>query len=380
MKTAITMKGRVMLIVLTVVLPACEGNKPILLGFSGELTGKNGSLGVQARNGAQLAVETINADGGINGRQIELVIRDDKGTPDGAKAADQELVETGVAAIIGHITSTQTLAAYPISGEAGIVLCSPTASTPELSGRDDHFFRVVAPNVKEGEILARYFLEQRKISQVAVIYESDNAAFTQSLLESFTAHYQALGGTIGSAISFSSSAQPNFATLVEGLKHSESEGLLIIAAAVDVALIAQQVRLSEWDVPLVATAWAQTEELIHKGGQTIEDIVLPLSYDPNNTSSVYQDFQARYEQRFGSAPTLYAGHAYDIAFLLAAALEKTKGKAKGVSQALIEHSGFEGVGGTIAFDRYGDVERDWFLLTVKDGKFVTTGRLAPQRP
>jgi branched-chain amino acid transport system substrate-binding protein len=378
MKTVPYMK-LIVVFALVVILPACDRNQVILIGFSGELTGKNGSLGVQARNGAQLAVEIINADDGINGRKIELVVRDDKGIPDGAKAADQELVNAGVVAIIGHITSTQTLAAYPISGEAGIVLCSPTASTPELSSREDHFFRVVAANPKEGKILAKYLFEQRKKSRVAVIYESDNTAFTQSLLESFTAYYEALGGTIGSAISFSSSTQSDFAKIVEELKQSEPDGLLIIAAAIDVALIAQQVLLSEWELPLLATAWAQTEELIHKGGKAVEGIIIPLSYDPNNTSPSYKDFQARYEKRFGSAPTLYAGHAYDIVFLLEAALEKTNGKADGVAQALVEQAAFKGVGGTIAFDRYGEVERDWFLLSVKDGQFVTTGRLAPQK-
>jgi branched-chain amino acid transport system substrate-binding protein len=375
MSTAITMKIAA-LIIFVGVLTGCKGKTPLLIGFSGELTGKNGDLGVQARDGAQLAVETINVRGGINGRQLELVVRDDKGTAEGAQAADQELVQAGVLAIIGHITSAQTLAAYSISKDAGIVLCSPTASTPELSGREDHFFRVVAPNPKEGEILARYFFKERQMSRVAVIYDSDNAAFTQSLLASFTQHYQTLGGEIASAVSLSSSSKPDFALLVEELRRSEPAGLLIITAAVDVALIAQQARLSEWRLPLVATAWAQNEELIHKGGQAVEGLVIPLSYDPNNASPVYQDFKTRYHERFGHDPTLYADHAYDVGFLLAEALKRTHGRAEGLAKALIENPGFQGLGGLIKFDRYGEVERDWFLLTVQSGKFITTGKLS----
>lgn len=375
MRTAITIKIAI-LVIFASILGGCKEKTPILLGFSGELTGKNGDLGVQARNGAQLAVEIINARNGINGRQLELVVRDDKGTLEGARSADQELIQAGVVAIIGHITSAQTLAAYSISQKAGIVLCSPTASTPELSGREDHFFRVVAPNPKEGEILARYLFKERQISRIAVIYDSDNAAFTQSLLASFTSHLQTLGGKISSAVSFSSSVKPDFPLLVEEIRVSEPEGLLMIAAAVDVALIAQHVRLQEWDLPLFATAWAQNEELIHKGGQAVEGLVIPLTYDPNNTSPIYQDFKTRYHERFGHDPTLYAGHAYDVVFLLAEALKSTQGKADGLARALIENPEIQGVGSMIAFDRYGEVERDWFLLSVQDAKFITTEKLS----
>ena len=374
MKTAITIKIAT-LIILASILGGCKEKTPILLGFSGELSGKNGGLGVQARNGAQLAVEIINARDGVNGRLLELVVRDDKGTPEGARDADQELVRAGVVAIIGHITSDQTLAAYSVSQEAGIVLCSPTASTPELSGKEDHFFRVVAPNPKEGEILARYLFKERQMSRIAVIYDSDNAAFTQSLLASFTSHSQTLRGKISSAVSFSSSAKPDFPLLVEEIRSSEPEGLLIIAAAVDAALIAQHVRLQGWDLPLFATAWVQNEELIHKGGQAVEGLVIPLTYNPNNTSPIYQDFKTRYHERFGHDPTLYAGHAYDVVFLLAQALKSTQGRAEGLARALIENPEIQGVGSMIAFDRYGEVERDWFLLSVQDGKFITTEKL-----
>lgn len=375
MRTTITIKLATLIIFVSI-LVGCKEKTPILLGFSGELTGKNGDLGVQARNGAQLAVETINAKDGINGRLLELVVRDDKGTPEGARDADQELVRAGVAAIIGHITSAQTLAAYSISQEAGIVLCSPTASTPELSGKEDHFFRVVAPNPKEGEVLARYLFKERQMSRIAVIYDSDNAAFTQSLLASFTSHSQTLGGTISRVVSFSSSAKPDFSLFIEEIRSSEPEGVLLIAAAVDVALIAQHVRLQGWQLPLFATAWAQHEELIHKGGKAVDGLVIPLTYDPNNTSPIYQDFKHRYHERFGHDPTLYAGHAYDVVFLLAQALESTRGRAEGVARALVENPAMQGVGSTIAFDRYGEVERDWFLLSIQNGKFVTTEKLS----
>jgi branched-chain amino acid transport system substrate-binding protein len=311
-------------VVISCSLIGCENKKPVRIGLSVELTGRHGDLGVQSRNGELLAVETLNAESGIHGRPIELVVRDDKGTPEEAQVADQELIDAGVVAIIGHITSAQTLTAYHVSEAAGIILISPTTSIPELSGQKDHFFRLVAPNPKEGRILARYFRQQQQWSRIAVIYETDNAAFTGSLLDSFTESYRRLGGEIVSSLGFSSSSNPDFAALVTELQKTQAEGMLLIASAVDVALIAQRVRIQEWQVPLIETAWTQTQDLIHKGGQAVEGIQILQSYDPNNTSPEYQDFQARFEKRFGNVPPLYAGNAYDTVLVLTAALAHTK--------------------------------------------------------
>ncbi|CAG0964133.1 partial Leucine-, isoleucine-, valine-, threonine-, and alanine-binding protein, partial [Anaerolineae bacterium] len=123
-------------------LVSCAGNVPIRVGFVAQLTGVQAELGVQERNGVQLAVEEINAAGGIAGRPIELIVQDDLGTPEGAQAADRELIGAGVVAIVGHATSAQTISGLAVTNPARIVMLSPTATTPELSGLDDYFFRI----------------------------------------------------------------------------------------------------------------------------------------------------------------------------------------------------------------------------------------------
>lgn len=111
-------------------LSGCAYRSPIRVGFAGELTGRQADLGVHGRNGAQLAVEAINAAGGVAGRPIELLVRDDRGTSEGAQAADRELISEGVVAIIGHMTSAQTVAGRLVTELAKMVLFSPAASTP----------------------------------------------------------------------------------------------------------------------------------------------------------------------------------------------------------------------------------------------------------
>lgn len=127
--------GIVLAFLLTFFQAGCSKPEPILIGFSGQLSGAYADLGIKGRDGVSLAVEKINASGGIYGRPVKLLIRDDKGTPDGARTADRELIDAGVVAIIGHMTSSQAMAAMEVIETAGVVLISPTATTEELTGK-----------------------------------------------------------------------------------------------------------------------------------------------------------------------------------------------------------------------------------------------------
>jgi branched-chain amino acid transport system substrate-binding protein len=364
--------------ILSLALVACDRQGPIQVGFAGELSGKQSDLGAPGRDGALLAVETLNNADGVAGRPLELLVRDDLGTLEGAQAADRALIEAGVVAIIGHMTSAQSMAALPVTEEAGIVLLSPTASTAKLSGLDDLFFRVTSTNAQQARLLAQHVYQRRGLSRLAVIYDDDNAAFTQTFWGGFVQAYQALGGQVSGEVHFFSSTEPDFAPLVAALRAGDPQGLFIIASALDTALIAQRVRLDNWQVPLFASGWAHTEVLLQNGGQAVEGIEFNVVYDANDQSPAFLDFQARYQARFGRAPTFASIASYEAVLVLAAALEKTDGQAKGLPQALAETRNFEGPIGTISMDKYGDAMRTCFLFTIQDGQFVTLDRLEPE--
>jgi branched-chain amino acid transport system substrate-binding protein len=355
-------------------LSGCTGRKPILVGFAGELTGRNADLGVQGRNGAEMAVEKINAEGGIANRSIRLIVRDDQGKPEGARDAAHDLIEAGVTAIIGHMTSEQSLAALPLINEAGVVLLSPTTSTAELSGIEDYFFRVNPVNALAAHALARHIYQEYGAIKLATIYDTDNAGYTQIYLAAFREAYRALGGQIISEVSFSSAEEPDFGTLITTLESHEPEGLLIIASAVDTALIAQHTQLAGWEIPLFSSGWAQTEALLQNGGEAVEGMKIVTNFNSNSRDPDFLDFQAQYLERFGQAPTFAAAQTYEAVLFLAAALEKTRGSAKGLPQALITTE-IKGLTGHISLDAYGDVVRTQFLLSIKDGEFVTRAAL-----
>lgn len=351
-------------------LVGCGGKEPIRVGFVAQLTGVQAELGVQERNGAQLAVEEINAAGGINGRPIELIIRDDLGTPEGAQTADRELIGTGVVAIIGHATSAQTIAGLTVTESAHIVMLSPTATTPELSGKDDYFFRVAYSLTHRAQALAQHIYQSRNITRIASICDTDNTAYSKAFLEAFMDKYRSLGGKVTSEIDFSSKAQPDFTPLVTQLQADGPDGLLIIAADIDTALIAQRARLMDWQIPLFTTSWAQTETLINNGGQAVEGLEVEIANTLNEQTPDYVDFKTRYRARFGQDPSFGATLGYEAAKVLAAALQQTDGNAEGLPQALMGIRNFKGLTDTFSIDRYGDVIRPYHLGAIHDGKYV----------
>lgn len=353
------------------------GKEPVRVGVAVQLTGVQSELGVQERNGVQLAVEEINASGGVAGRPIELIVRDDLGLPEGARTVDRELIQSGVAAIIGHTTSTQTIAGLAVTNPAHVVMISPTASTPELSGQDDYFFRISRDLVTAACSLARHVYQDRNLTRMAGIYDTDNAAYSKAYLEAFAAEYQSMGGKVVAKARFSSGAQPDFAPPAARLRAGNPDGLLIIAADIDTALIAQRTRLMDWPVPLFATAWAKTETLINNGGQAVEGLETESDIPMDNQTPDYFAFKARYKARFGEDPAFGAALGYETAKILATALQKTGGNAGGLAQVLAGIKNYKGLNFKISFDRYGDVIRPSYLVAVRDGKFVDIERLKP---
>ncbi len=340
------------------------------MGFVAQLTGGQARLGVQERNGVQLAVEEINAKGGIGGRAVELVVRDDLGTPEGARAADRELIEAGVVAIIGHATSAQTLAGLAVTNPARVVLLSPSATNTELSGLEDFFFRVTNSLTDRAHALAQRVYQGRGITRLAAICDTDNSAYSKAFLNAFGQKYQALGGKLVAVVEFSSKLQPDFSPMVAKLQKGNPDGLLIIAADMDTALIAQRTRLMGGSIPLFTTAWAQTETLINNGGRAVEGVEIEIANTFKNQTPAYLDFKKRYLSRYGQAPAFGAPLGYEAAKVLAAALKMTGGQAEGLAKALTSIKNFRGLTHNLSMDKYGDAIRPFYLGTIRDGKYV----------
>ena len=366
---------------LSIFLLGCQSFNPIKVGFVGGLTGRNAALGVDGRDGVLLAFDEINETGGIQGRPLELVIRDDLATPEGAIAADQELIDEQVVAIIGHMTSETMMGAWPLVEQSGVVFFSPTVSTPQISGIDDNFFRLMPANSYQAKRLAAYAADELGLTSVVAFYDEDNLAYTLTYHDEFAKRFDASGGQILKDFPFSSASEPDFRAMLAQAKSLSPDSIFIVAPAIDTALIAQQARLLGFEIPILVSNWSLTADLIQNGGQAVEGVLAITTHPENNQSPKYVEFKQRFQDRYGRQPTFGAGYGYETALILAAALEKTKGQPEGLREALLETKDFSGIYDRLTLDAYGDVIRTVYLVTVQNGQFVTLASLGlPDNP
>lgn len=358
----------ILFVSLLFVLTGCGNQEPIKVGFAATLTGSQAQLGVDARDGAQLAVETINQSGGINGRSLQLIIKDDGGKPEIAKQVDGELRQQNVVAIIGHATSGQTAAVLDQINQAKIVLLSPTASSDQFTGKADYLFRVVSTTNARIKGLARYIYQTHQVRNLVIIYDEGNKAFSEPYWQGSKAAFEKLGGKADRTFPFTS-GKTDLSALMNEIKATNPEAILFISSATDTALMMQYGRQLELKAKLFSSAWAQTNELLEKGGKAVEGLEMDAVYDAQSSYPSYQKFVTQFKSRYNRETTFPTSLGYEAVLVLAAALKQTNGQAGGLPEALIKIKDLEGAQGKISLDEFGDVQRDAYIVTVKDGQF-----------
>lgn len=225
------------------VLSACNRSEPsIRIGFVAGLSGKAADLGVAGRNGVQLAIEQQNARGGINGRQIELFVKDDEQNPAVAKRVIGELIEQNIELVVGPMTSSMAMVMMPQINAAKTILLSPTVTTTDLAGKDDNFLRVISVTSDYAAKSARYQYEKLGCRTIAAIYDSNNRSYTESWLNGFRAVFESLGGRMVLIKSFPSARDTVYLPLAKELLEARADAVLIISNAVDSANFCQQLR------------------------------------------------------------------------------------------------------------------------------------------
>ncbi len=352
-------------------LAGCGDNKePIKIGFAGTLTGRLSDLGMSSLHAVTLAVDEVNDKGGVNGRPVELIVKDDQQDLDVAVKVDKELIDEGVAAIIGHITSALTAAAVPLMNKEKKLMISPSASTNKLTGLDDYLLRITAPSRVHGEHLVGYLYREMGLRNVSVVYDLSNRAFAEGLFRIFKSEFERMGGAVVHTETFSSGREVAYLNMARNILHSAPGGLLIITGALDAAMICQQLKKLGSTLPIVSSGWAGTSDLLQKGGRAVEGIIISQPVDINCERKEYLEFKKKLNERFGIYPDFAAIYSYEAARMLFHALAETDDAAE-LRDVILKKGVFDGLQKTIRMDKYGDTRGRRFIVTVKDGRFKT---------
>lgn len=357
------------LLVLLLLIGGCSPREPLRIGFLAGLSGNVADLGEAGRNGAQIAIEEANRAGGINGRQLELIVRDDAQSPEKAIAAANELIAAQVEAIVGPMTSAMAEVVLPLAKGAGIVLVSPTVTARKFFGLDDNLLLVMSSTQEEARLSASYHFKESGIRRVAAIYDLKNLAYTESWLREFTVAFQQLGGDVF-PIPFESSPDANLGTLVRHALNKRPDAVLLITSAVDAARFSQKVRDRNPDILLFASQWAATDRLIELGGAAVDGMLVHNYYDRDSSSERMTHLRSVYFERFQREPGFAGVAAYDAMRAVLDGLARRRG-GESLRDALLLRGPFSGAENDVSFDRFGDSQRVPHIAVVRDGQFFT---------
>lgn len=353
-------------------LGACEAPQerpePLRLGVIVDVSGSSASLGIAGRNGIQLAVEGINERGGIKGRPVELLYRDDGFDAARARQAGAELIDAGIEAAIGPMTSTMAEELAPQFTEAGILLMGGTPLSPLLAGRDDMFFRILSHKNPDAGDIARK-LHKRELRRINVLIETSNHSFTRPWLDDFQRQLQALGLSTGQVLEYQRDEQTDFAALAERTLADQPQAVVLICSALDTALLATQLRQQQPQLTLATPGWAAADDLIEMGGQAVEGMLTAQAFDMHDLSRDFLDLKQRYQARFGQQINTAAITSYNATRVLLTALEQRQ-SGEHLKQTLLRIRQFQGLQFPIVFDDFGDSDSPLLPMVIRDGRFT----------
>ncbi|NOQ47002.1 MAG: ABC transporter substrate-binding protein [Desulfobulbaceae bacterium] len=347
-----------------------QAPEPIRIGLAINLSGLGGTAGEHIRDGALLAVDEINGQGGINGRPLELLVRDDENSKEGVKNADESLIEAGVAAVIGHSLSSNTVTAYPIVTSSDTLLLTAYSATTELSGKDDLFLRTSLDCALFGEKTVRW-LEQKQVDSVVFLMDMTNAAFVHDYANQVKKLFK--GKT--SEVRFHSRDRVDWPKIILDLLAPNPEAIIMLTEASMTGMALQKLRTEGYDGFKLGSVWAQTPELMRYAGKDAEGFSVITYIDPDNNRPAYISFSEQMEERFQKQATARSTRAYEIVMILADALKRTPTiNSTELKKALLAGE-YEFLMGHVAFDRNGDVVRPVYEVIVREGRFRNNGAL-----
>jgi branched-chain amino acid transport system substrate-binding protein len=352
---------------------------PIKIGMVTTLTGGAATAGINSRDGVMLAVEKINRLGGINGRPVELIVKDDKRNFKEALRADQELIDEGVVAIMGHGFSSITLKVVPLMNEKNVLLISHGSNTAKLTGLDDYLIRVSVPITTLGPVTADLAYGRLNLRKMAVVYDSSNPGYTESYYRYFRKQFEKLGSEVSRAVAFDSRNSLSFPNIADEIMASDPQGVFITSNSIHGALVSQHLKKINSQIKIIACRWALgSPDFIRNGGRAVEGVFGISEFNRESSNESFQTFKNEYESRFGQKFNSPPQLAHEGALLLFSALSKTDDPKK-LKAAILEQRTFKGLDGDIIIDGYGDPLRPLYIQKIQNGEIQIIGKIDPSR-
>jgi ABC-type branched-chain amino acid transport systems, periplasmic component len=367
------MKKLVLLSVLLICFGAttCMAADTIKFLVVGPMTGDSAAQGLQMRAGAKIAIDEINAAGGVNGKKLAFEVADDVGTPNQATLIAQKYsLDKNILFVLGHNNSSCSIASLPIWEKAGIPVISPSNTSPSITQLGHkNYFRVIANDDIMARQLAEVAVKSLGMKKPAIIWE--NSDYGKGMRDVAVDALPKLGVQVAAEDSFISGVDRDYSAIITKYKGAGIDGVIFLGDYTGGGLFAKQAHNLGLDVKLAGSSSCSHEKLIELGGEGAEGFHVMAPFDPFDTRPKQAKFiEAFMKETNGERPGEWSTHAYDIVYLVKAAYEAGGTDRAKLIKALHDLKGFEGITGNLEFNEFGDVtNKDAIVIYVKDGKF-----------
>nr|WP_106781906.1 ABC transporter substrate-binding protein [Lysinibacillus timonensis] len=360
-----------------------SSSETIKIGANLELTGDVASYGSSILAGAELAIEEINAAGGIDGKQIELVKADNKSDNGEAVASALKLAtQDKVHAMIGPATSGNVLATVQIANQNKIPVVTASGTAENLTVNDDgsvneYIFRTCFIDPFQGVVAANFATNEIGAKNVA-IYADNSSDYAKGLAAAFKQQIEANGGTVVAEEAYVAN-DVDFKSTLTNLKSANPDFIFIPGYYEEVGLIVKQARELGIDVPLMGgDGWDSPTLLELAGPDALNNTYMSNAFSAEDPEELIQDFVKAFEEKNGEKPNGFHALGYDTAYYIADAIDRadsTDGEA--IKNALASTENFEGVTGSFSVDEKHNPIKSATILSYEDGKQVFNSKVNP---
>jgi len=350
----------------------------IKIGEFGSLSGDNASFGTSQNNGVQMAVEEINAAGGVLGKKIDLTVEDNMTKQGETTTIARKLIsQDHVVAIIGEVASSKTLEAAPIAQAAKIPLIATAATNPKVTQTGDYVFRVCFTDDFQAVVIARFVLEKLKQKKIAFMTDvkQDYSVGLTNIAKDYLAKN---GGNIVKEQSYSS-GDKDFRAQLTDIKSANPDVIIITGYYPEASLIAKQARQFGIKATLVGGDGWDGSSLIPVGGKAIEGAYFSNHFSTEDKSPLVQDFVKKYKQKYNAVPDAFAALGYDATKLLADAIKRAGSTdPEKIRAAIQDTKEFPGVSGKITIGTDRNAVKSAVIVTIKDGALKYAETIEPK--
>lgn len=354
------------------VLSACSSNSgkasdTIQIGLAAPLSGTQAQYGQAFKNGAELAAAQINEAGGIDGKQVEIVIEDDKGdSSEAVTVANKFASNKNILGVVGHFNSSATLATAPVYNKNKIVEISPSSSAPAVTDAGEYTYRVITTDAFQADYLANWS-QELGYSKVALIYEQSD--FGIGLLDVYKQSAADKNIEIVAAEAYNP-GEKDFSTVLTKIKNNQPDAIFIGGFYNEAALIAQQAQKLGLTVEFIGVDSLYSEALLELGGEGVEDFKIIGFFYPEGNNEKAKQFAEQFQAAYNSKPDTYAAYSYVATSLIIDAIKEKGADRESIKTYLDQVKDYQGATGTLSFDENGDVITVPSKLTIKNGEFV----------